>query len=71
MRCYRPEEDRVAGFSWMALREVVGRILDGILSIITELTSLILMLVRPDRKALHDLVAGTVVLSDPDKVLSK
>jgi uncharacterized RDD family membrane protein YckC len=71
MRCYRPEENRVAGFWWMALREVVGRILDGILSIITELTSFIMMLTRPDRKALHDLVAGTVVLHDPDKVLSK
>ena len=71
MRCYRPETQRVATFWWMALREVVGRILDGILSIITELISLIFMLTRPDRKALHDLVAGTVVLHDPNKVLAK
>jgi uncharacterized RDD family membrane protein YckC len=71
MRVYRPEDNRVAGFWWMALREVVGRIADGILSIITELISLIFMLTRPDRKTLHDMVAGTVVLHDPDKVLSK
>ena len=71
MRCFRPETNRVAGFWWMALREIVGRILDGILSIITELISLILMLTRPDRKALHDLVAGTVVLHDPNKVLAQ
>jgi uncharacterized RDD family membrane protein YckC len=71
MRCFRPETNRVAGFWWMALREIVGRILDGIASIITELISLIFMLTRPDRKTLHDLVAGTVVLHDPNKVLAQ
>jgi uncharacterized RDD family membrane protein YckC len=71
MRVWRPEENRVAGFWWMALREIVGRICDGILFIITQLTSLIFMLSRPDRKTLHDLVAGTVVLHDPNKVLSQ
>ena len=71
MRCFRPETNRVAGFWWMALREIVGRILEVILSIITELISLILMLTRPDRKTLHDLVAGTVVLHDPNKVLAQ
>jgi len=70
MRCFRPETNRVAGFWWMALRETIGRILDGILSIITEVISLVFMLTRPDRKTIHDLVAGTVVLHDPDKVLS-
>jgi uncharacterized RDD family membrane protein YckC len=71
MRCYRPETNRIAGFWWMALREIIGRTADGILSIITELISLIFMLSRPDRKTLHDLVAGTVVLHDPNKVLSQ
>jgi uncharacterized RDD family membrane protein YckC len=69
MRCWRPEEQRIAGFWWMALREVVGRIIDGILSFITELVSFIFMLTRPDRRTLHDLIAGTVVLYDPNKVL--
>jgi uncharacterized RDD family membrane protein YckC len=69
MRCWRPEDGRVAGFWWMALREIVGRIVDGILSVITELVSFIFMLTRPDRRTLHDLIAGTVVLHDPDKVL--
>jgi uncharacterized RDD family membrane protein YckC len=70
MRCYRPEDNRVAGFWWMALREIVGLFLESILWIITELVSLILMLTRPDRRTIHDLVAGTVVLHDPNKVLS-
>jgi uncharacterized RDD family membrane protein YckC len=71
MRCFRPETNRVAGFWWMALRETIGRIAEGILSIITELISLIFMLTRPDRKTIHDLIAGTVVLHDPSKVLAK
>jgi uncharacterized RDD family membrane protein YckC len=71
MRCYRPEDNRVAGFWWMALRETVGVILDAILWIITELVSFIFMLTRPDRRTIHDLVAGTVVLHDPNKVLSQ
>jgi uncharacterized RDD family membrane protein YckC len=70
MRCWRTEDGRVPGFWWMALREVVGRIAEGILSFITLLISLILMLTRPDRRSLHDLIAGTVVLYDPNKVLA-
>jgi uncharacterized RDD family membrane protein YckC len=71
MRCWRPETGRVAGWWWMALREIVGRVAEGILSFITLLLSLILMLTRPDRRSLHDLLAGTVVLRDPNKVLSQ
>jgi uncharacterized RDD family membrane protein YckC len=70
MRCWRPETGRVAGWWWMALREIVGRIVEGILSVITELVSFILMLSTKDRKCLHDMVAGTVVLYDPGKVLA-
>ncbi len=69
MRCWRPETGRVAGWGWMALRETVGRIVDNILSIFTEILSLILMLSTRDRKALHDMVAGTVVVYDPGKAL--
>ena len=69
MRCWRPEDNRVPGFWWMALREIIGRIVDSILSFITELTSFILFLTVRERKTLHDYVAGTVVLHDPNKVL--
>jgi uncharacterized RDD family membrane protein YckC len=70
MRCWRPDDGRVPSFWWMALREVAGRIAEGILSFITLLISFILMLTRPDRRCLHDLIAGTVVLYDPNKVLA-
>jgi uncharacterized RDD family membrane protein YckC len=70
MRCYLPETSSVPGFWRMALREVVGRIVEGIL-FVTELISFIFMLTRGDRRTLHDLVAGTVVLHDPNKVLAR
>ena len=71
MRCWRPETGRVANWGWMALREIVGRIVENILSIITEIVSLIMFLSTKERRSLHDLVAGTVVLHDPDKVLAR
>src|SRR5215813_2312648 len=60
MRCWRPEDGRVPGFWWMALREVIGGIATSILGIVTELTSFILFLATRERKALHDYIAGTV-----------
>jgi uncharacterized RDD family membrane protein YckC len=71
MRCWHPDSREVPGFWRMVLRDVIGRIVDSILSIITALTSFILFLSTKERRALHDMVAGTVVLYDPNKVLQK
>ena len=70
MRCWRPETNRVAGFWYMALREIPGRLIDGLLGFITEITSFVLFVTGKERKALHDWIAGTVVLHDPNKVLA-
>ncbi len=69
MRRFLPDAGRVPGFWRMALREIVGRIVEGLL-FVTELVSFIFMLTRNDRRSLHDLVPGTVVVHDPDKVLA-
>jgi len=71
MRVWRPETNKVAGFWFMALREIVGRIVDGILSLITLITSFVLFVAGQKHQALHDTIAGTVVLYDPDKVLAR
>jgi uncharacterized RDD family membrane protein YckC len=71
MRVWRPDDQKPAGFGWMALREIVGRIVDGILSLITEIISFVLMCSRGDRRTLHDLIASTVVLYDPNKVIAR
>jgi len=60
----------VAGFWWMALREIAGRLIEGILGFITLITSFVLMVAGREHKALHDWIAGTVVLHDPNKVLT-
>ena len=70
MRVWRPETGKVAGFWYMALREIVGGIVTGALGIITELTSFVLFVAGKEHKALHDWIAGTVVLHDPNKILS-
>jgi uncharacterized RDD family membrane protein YckC len=70
MRCWRPETGRVAGWGWMALREIVGRFAEGLLGPITLVLSLVLMVSGREHKSLHDHIAGTVVLRDPTNVLA-
>jgi uncharacterized RDD family membrane protein YckC len=67
-RCWRTETNRIADWGWMALREVVGGIIEGIW--IVGLISFIFMCARPDRRSIHDMIAGTIVLHDPNKVLN-
>jgi uncharacterized RDD family membrane protein YckC len=69
LRCWKPVDGRPAGWGTMALRDIVGGIAQGILSIITLLASFILFLAGKQHKSLMDLVGGTVVVYDPNKVL--
>lgn len=69
MRCWQPDRREVPGWWTMALREVVGHTLEGF--IVTAVISLILMLARPDHRTLHDLIASTVVVHDPNRVLAQ
>jgi uncharacterized RDD family membrane protein YckC len=71
MRVWRPETNQVAGWWWMALRETVGRLADSILGLVTAITSFVLFVAGREHKALHDYIAGTVVLHDPGKVLNR
>jgi uncharacterized RDD family membrane protein YckC len=67
MRCWRPEPRETAGWGWMALREIVGRLVDSIA--LGGLISFLLMVTGRERRTIHDYVAGTVVLHDPNKLL--
>jgi uncharacterized RDD family membrane protein YckC len=69
MRCWRPETNRVASWGWMAMREVVGRLVEGLLTIIA-IASFIMFLVLKQRRTIHDYIGGTVVVHDPNKVLA-
>jgi len=70
MRTWHPETGRNATWWRMVLREVIGGIVTGILSFITEILSFILMVVGRERKCLADHIASTVVLRDPQNRLA-
>lgn len=70
MRIYSPDQRQVAGFGRIALREIIGRLVESVLACVTSVISFFLFVTRPDRRTLHDLIAGTVVLYDPEKRLS-
>lgn len=69
MKCWVPEKGDVAGFGRMALRDIIGRFVDGVVGVITELVSFIMFLATGKKQSLHDLIGGTVVVYDPNKVL--
>ncbi len=71
MRTWYPEGTRNATWGRMALRNIVGGILTGILSLITEILSLVLFLTGRERKCLADHIASTVILRDPNNVLAQ
>jgi uncharacterized RDD family membrane protein YckC len=69
LRCWKPAEGRVASWGTMALRDIVGGIAQGILGFVTGLVSFILFLSGKQHKSILDLVGGTVVVRDPNKIL--
>ncbi len=69
MRCWRPDTNRVGTWGWMALREVVGRLLEAAIGL-AAIASLIMFLVLKQRRTIHDYIGGTVVVRDPNKVLA-
>jgi uncharacterized RDD family membrane protein YckC len=69
MKVWRVDQPGVPGWGRMALREVVGRIVEGILGAITQIISFVLFVSSDKRQALHDMIASTTVLHDPNKVL--
>jgi uncharacterized RDD family membrane protein YckC len=71
MRVWHPQSGRPASWGQMALRDIVGGIVQSILSGITLLISLILFLATKEHKTLPDFIGGTVVIHDPNKVLER
>jgi uncharacterized RDD family membrane protein YckC len=68
MKVWRPAENRKASWGIMALRDIIGGIVESIFGI-TSLISFILFASGKEHKTLHDMVASTVVLYDPNNVL--
>lgn len=69
MKAYRPADNRVAGWGTMALRNIVGGFVQGILGPITALISFVMFLSGKERKTIPDHIASTVIVHDPQQVL--
>jgi uncharacterized RDD family membrane protein YckC len=69
MRCWRMDDSKVADWGQMALREVIGRFLVSIIPF-AQIVSFIMFLATKQRRAIHDYVAGTIVVHDPSRVLA-
>jgi uncharacterized RDD family membrane protein YckC len=67
MQVWKPDTQQPATFGTMALRDIVGRLIEAIT--IVNLVSFILFCVGKERKALHDMIVGTIVLYDPNGLL--
>ena len=69
MRCWRMDDGKVASWGQMALREVVGRFLLSIIPF-EQIVSFVVFLATKQRRAIHDYVAGTIVVHDPNGVFA-
>ena len=69
MRAWSPENSAPAGWGRMALRNIVGGFIQGILFLITLLISFVLFLTGKEHKSIPDHIGGTVIVHDPGKVL--
>ena len=70
MKAWYPDRGECAHFWRMALREIIGGIAENILGWITELVSFIMFVSGREHQALHDKVAGTVVVYDPGGLIN-
>jgi uncharacterized RDD family membrane protein YckC len=69
MRAWDPVTGRPAGWWRMALRDIVGGIVQSILGFITGVVSLVLFLSTKEHRSILDFVGGTVIIHDPNKVI--
>ncbi|MCW2598061.1 MAG: hypothetical protein JWP39_3949 [Jatrophihabitans sp.] len=69
MRIYHLQNQRAATWGQMFLRQFVGGIVNGILYI-GFIVSVVFLFTDPLRRTVPDRIAGTIVLSDPNKVLA-
>lgn len=69
MRAWKPADGKVAGWGTMALRNIVGGLVQGILGFITGLISFILFLADDEHRTIPDRIGSTIIVHDPGKVL--
>ena len=69
LRTYHLQNQRAASWGQMFVRQIVGGIVNGFLYI-GFIISVVFLFTDPLRRTVPDRIAGTIVLSDPNKVLA-
>jgi uncharacterized RDD family membrane protein YckC len=69
LRTYKLETQRAATWGTMFLRQVVGGIVNSVAFSIGLIVSFVFLFTDQARRTVPDRIAGTIVLSDPNKVL--
>jgi uncharacterized RDD family membrane protein YckC len=67
MKCWDIQTNRPPTFGQMAMRDIVGRLVEG-LCIIVAIISFVQFL-GAERRTIHDKIGRTIVVHDPNKVL--
>ncbi|MGH3743847.1 MAG: RDD family protein [Mycobacteriales bacterium] len=68
-RLWVPDQQQMPGFWRSVLRNLVGGVVERLVFPIIAIVSFVLFLANEQHKSLHDLIGGTLVLHDPNKVL--
>lgn len=69
LRVYHLNNQRAASWGQMFVRQIVGGIVNSIFYI-GLIVSIVFLFTDPLRRTVPDRIAGTIVLSDPNKVLA-
>ena len=69
MRCVDANTGQPVGWGTMAMRDIVGGIVQGILGPITAIISFVFFLSDDRHMSIPDKIGSTVVVHDPNKVL--
>jgi uncharacterized RDD family membrane protein YckC len=70
LRVYHLQNQRAASWGQMFVRQVVGGIVNSVFFDIGLIISVVFLFTDPLRRTVPDRIAGTIVLSDPNKVLA-
>jgi uncharacterized RDD family membrane protein YckC len=68
-RLWVPDQQQMPGFWRSVLRNFVGGFVERLVFPIIAIVSFVLFLANAEHKSLHDMIGGTLVVHDPNKVL--
>lgn len=68
-RLWVPDQQQMPGFWRSVLRNLVGGVVERLVFPIIAIVSFVLFLANDEHRSLHDMIGGTLVLHDPNRVV--